>query len=61
MNAILPAGAVTLLTGEGVLRTWRPETGLPKSFCGRCGGQLYSGEPGGDDGLPRFDGPREID
>jgi hypothetical protein len=96
MNAMAPGAAVTLLTGEGELRTWRPETGLPKSFCGICGGHVFSGEPGGDgivgvrvgalhgspgitprwrqwmssavdwapipaDGLPRFDGPREID
>jgi hypothetical protein len=95
-NAILPAAGVTLLAGEGSLRTWRPETGLPKSFCGRCGGHVFSGELGSDgvmgvrfgalhgdpgitprwrqwmssaadwapvpdDGLPRFDGPREID
>ena len=93
---MLPATGVTVVAGEGSLRTWQPETGLPKSFCGLCGGHVFSGEPGSDgvvgvrfgalhaspgitprwrqwmssavdwapipdDGLPRFDGPREID
>jgi hypothetical protein len=95
-NALLPATGVRVVSGEGSLRTWRPETGLPKSFCGRCGGHVFSGDPGSegtmgvrfgalhaspgitprwrqwmssatdyvpipDDGLPRFEGPREID
>jgi hypothetical protein len=96
MNAMVQGTAVTLLTGEDVLRTWKPETGLPKSFCGTCGGHVFSGELGSeatvgvrigalngapgiaprwrqwmasasdwapipDDGLPRFEGPRELD
>jgi hypothetical protein len=97
MNAILGASGVEVLAGAGELRTWRPPTGLSKSFCGVCGGHVFSGEAGAadgvvgvrlgalhgdpgiaprwrqwmssavdwapipDDGLPRFDGPREID
>jgi hypothetical protein len=96
MNAMVSGTAVTLLTGDDVLRTWTPATGLPKSFCGVCGGHVFSGSLGAegtmgvrigaldgppgiaprwrqwlssaidwapipDDGLPRFDGPREID
>jgi hypothetical protein len=97
MNGILGASGVELLSGAGELRTWRPATGLPKSFCGVCGGHVYSGDLGAadgvvgvrfgalhddpgiaprwrqwmasatpwapipDDGLPRFDGPRESD
>jgi hypothetical protein len=96
MNGILGASGVELLAGAGELRTWRPATGLSKSFCGVCGGHVYSGDLGSDglvgvrfgaldedpgiaprwrqwlssatpwapipdDGLPRFDGPREID
>lgn len=39
---------MSLLSGEAELRTWRPETGLPKSFCGICGGHVFSGELGSD-------------
>jgi hypothetical protein len=95
-NAILGAAGVEVLEGQDELRTWRPPTGLSKSFCALCGGHVFSGEPGGegavgvrfgalhgdpgirprwrqwmssavdwapipDDGLPRFDGPRETD
>ena len=28
------------------MRVWEPPDGLPKAFCGVCGGQLYS--DGGD-------------
>lgn len=48
LSAIVPASAFTLLQGAEAIRTWRPPDGLPKSFCGECGGQLYSGEPDGD-------------
>ena len=29
--------------GEDAVRTWAPENGLPKSFCGECGGQVTGG------------------
>ena len=48
MNAILPASSVEVLTGEQELRVWRPPTGLPKAFCGVCGGHVFSGDVGGE-------------
>lgn len=45
MNALAPAGAVHVVAGDEQLRTWRPETGMPKSFCAVCGGHVFSGEP----------------
>jgi hypothetical protein len=96
-NGMVPADTVTVVSGAGDLRYWRPPDGLAKAFCGSCGGHVFSGEPGvpetivgvrfgalhedpgirprwrqwlssapswypiPDDGLPRFDGRREID
>jgi hypothetical protein len=48
MNALVHGTAVELLAGADDLRTWRPPTGLPKAFCGVCGGHVFSGEPGTD-------------
>jgi hypothetical protein len=48
MNGILGASGVEILDGAGELRTWRPATGLPKSFCGVCGGHVWSGDVGSD-------------
>lgn len=45
-NAIGPAAGVEVVAGADVLRTWRPESGMPKSFCGTCGGHVFSGTPG---------------
>ena len=44
MNGILGASGVELVDGVGELRTWRPASGLPKSFCGVCGGHVFSGD-----------------
>ena len=46
-NAIVPKGGFTLTQGTAEVRTWQPEDGLSKSFCGICGGQLYGGDPDG--------------
>jgi hypothetical protein len=46
VNGILGASGVELVAGAGELRTWRPATGLPKSFCGVCGGHVFSGDLG---------------
>lgn len=47
-GAVVAASAVRVVRGAEAVRTWRPPDGMPKSFCGACGGHLYSGEPGGD-------------
>lgn len=31
--------------GAEHVRSYQPEGGLPKAFCERCGGHLYSGDP----------------
>jgi hypothetical protein len=48
LNGIVGARAFEILAGEEEICTWRPPDGFRKSFCGRCGGHLFSGEPGGE-------------
>ena len=30
------------MSGREAVRTWEPPDGIPKAFCGECGGHLYS-------------------
>ena len=46
-NAIVDADGFRFTAGEDSVRTWEPEDGLPKSFCGICGGHVYAGDPAG--------------
>ena len=46
LNAMVPRDGFAFVRGEDRVRVWEPEDGLPKAFCGACGGQLYS--DGGD-------------
>ena len=42
----VPTSAVRVLTGRELVRTYQPEEGLAKSFCGVCGSNLFgSGWP----------------
>jgi hypothetical protein len=47
LGAKLAAASFEILAGREAIRTWRPETGHPKSFCVHCGGALFSGDPEG--------------
>jgi hypothetical protein len=42
LNAIVDTSAFQVLSGEEAIRSWHPGDGLPKAFCGECGGHLYS-------------------
>ncbi|UGS36830.1 GFA family protein [Capillimicrobium parvum] len=48
MNGMVPAEALRVVAGAEAVRTWRPEGGFPKSFCGECGGHVFAGVPGGE-------------
>lgn len=48
VNGLVEARHVAVLAGADAIRTWRPEGGQPKSFCGVCGAHLLSGVPGGE-------------
>lgn len=45
-NARVEPGSVRILEGEEHLRTWAPEGGFEKVFCGECGSALFSRPPG---------------
>jgi hypothetical protein len=41
-NARAAADSFRILQGEDRLRSWQPETGAAKFFCGDCGSALFS-------------------
>ena len=41
-NARVEPGSVRVVEGEGELRSWQPEGGLPKAFCAGCGSALFA-------------------
>jgi hypothetical protein len=42
LNAMVPADGFRIVAGEEHVRTWKPDDGIPKAFCGECGGHLFS-------------------
>ena len=40
----MPREALTIESGEDLLREFRPSGGLPKVFCSVCGSSLFGGE-----------------
>ena len=47
LSGIVPSDGFAVTEGADAVRTWAPSDGLPKSFCGECGGQVFAGKPGG--------------
>lgn len=45
-NARARAAAFRILQGEDRIRSWKPDTGAEKFFCGDCGSALFSRNPG---------------
>ena len=45
-NARAEPGSVRVVAGADELRSWAPEGGFEKLFCGRCGSALFSRAPG---------------
>jgi hypothetical protein len=37
----VPTSAVRVLTGRELIRTYQPDQGTAKSFCGECGANLF--------------------
>lgn len=48
-NGRAEPGSVRVVSGEEELRTWAPEGGYEKLFCGRCGSALFSRPAGSQD------------
>jgi len=44
-NGRVPRSGFRMLQGLETVSSFRPETGVPKLFCGRCGSHLFSGDP----------------
>jgi hypothetical protein len=45
-NARVVTGSVHITAGEAEVRTWAPEGGREKLFCGLCGSALFTRAPG---------------
>jgi hypothetical protein len=50
-NARAAAGSFRIVRGEDRIRSWKPEDGAEKSFCGDCGSALFSATPGDPPGI----------
>ena len=59
-QARIVPGSLRVLQGEDAVRTYRPEGGWPKAYCGECGSALWSQSPDDPDRksvrLGAFDG-----
>jgi hypothetical protein len=44
-TARVEAGSVRITRGEEHVRTWAPEGGFEKLFCGECGSALFTRDP----------------
>ncbi len=45
-SARVRPGSIRVTAGEEEIRSWAPEGGFEKLFCGRCGSALLNREPG---------------
>ena len=48
LSAGVASDGFEITDGADAVRTWTPPDGLPKSYCGECGGHVFGG---------RLDGP----
>jgi hypothetical protein len=42
-NARVPSESIRILAGDDVLRTYQPDEGSSKTFCSRCGSNMFGG------------------
>jgi hypothetical protein len=42
-NARVPSASIRILAGEDALRSYQPKEGSSKTFCSRCGSNLFGG------------------
>jgi hypothetical protein len=48
-SARLAPNSLRITAGEELLRSWKPEDGFAKDFCGECGSALFGRAPGSDE------------
>jgi hypothetical protein len=44
-SARIAPGSLTILQGSEHVRSWTPEGGFAKDFCGECGSALFASDP----------------
>ena len=49
ITAATEPGSVRVTQGEELIRSWKPDDGFPKLFCGECGSALFSRPPDSPD------------
>jgi hypothetical protein len=47
-SARLDRADFVVTSGADLIRSWEPEGGMPKAFCGECGSHLFAGSLDGD-------------
>jgi hypothetical protein len=45
VSALTVPGSFRITAGDELVRTWSPPDGWAKSFCGECGGHLFTTSP----------------
>ncbi|MDO8187016.1 GFA family protein [Conexibacter sp. JD483] len=45
---VVAASAFAIVSGAEQVRSWQPEGGKAKAFCGGCGSHLFAGDPATD-------------
>ena len=47
LNGAVSGEHFAITEGEDKVRAWKPPDGLPKAYCGECGGHVFGGTLGG--------------
>ena len=47
LSALVAHDGFEVTEGADKVRAWTPPDGLPKSYCGECGGHVFAGSPDG--------------
>jgi hypothetical protein len=42
ISALVPAGALRVLSGADLIKCWQPTSGSPKCYCSACGAHLWA-------------------
>jgi hypothetical protein len=50
-SALVPPGSFSVVAGPQEIRTWVPDGGFAKHFCGLCGSGLFANSPDDPDAL----------
>ena len=43
VNARVPSASIRVVSGDDLLRTYQPDEGSSKTFCSRCGSNIFGG------------------